>query len=125
MEILVSQIIMNGKISDMQYLKRNKNIALILGIVLLLFYIYNRIYPIHLDSLEQIVTGKILNIIIYFVIRFISAILCINIAKRLNSNQIFWGLFGFILPPISLIAIYFIKVKDKKTIENNNHEKKS
>lgn len=109
----------------MQHLKRNKNIALILGIVLLLFYIYNRIYPIHLDSLEQIVTGKILNIIIYFVIRFISAILCINIAKRLNRNQLFWGLFGFILPPISLIAIYFINVKDKKTIENNNHEKKS
>ena len=113
----------------MQHLKRNKNIALILGIVLLLSYMYNRVYPIQLESLEEIATGRILNIIIYFVIRLVSAVLCLNIAKGLNRNQIFWGLFGFILPPISLIAIYFIKVKEKinidnnNSIDNNNHEK--
>lgn len=103
----------------MDSLKRNKTIALILGLILFIFYVYNRISPIQLDSLEQITTGRILNILIYFVIRVISTFLCVSIANGLNRNQIFWGIFGFILPPISLIIIYFINVKEKKVDESN------
>lgn len=106
------------KTNRMDRLKRNKTIALILGLVLLIFYVYNRISPIQLDSLEQIITGRILNILIYLVIRVISAILIVSIAKGLNRNQIFWGIFGFLLPPISLIAIYFINAKEKSVEES-------
>ena len=103
----------------MENLKRNKTIALILGIALLIFYIYNRVKPIQLSTIQQIATGQIINILIYLVVRIISAVLCVNIAKRLNRNQTGWGIFGFILPPIALIIIALISVKE---ISNKEEE---
>jgi DNA integrity scanning protein DisA with diadenylate cyclase activity len=103
----------------MENLKRNKTIAMILGIALLIFYIYNRVKPIQLSTIQQIATGQIINILIYLVVRIISAVLCVNIAKRLNRNQTGWGIFGFILPPIALIIIALISVKE---ISNKEEE---
>ena len=100
-------------------LKRNKTIALILGLALLIFYIYTRINPIQLSTIQQIATGQIINFIVYFVVRIISAALCVNIAKGLNRNQTGWGIFGFILPPIALIIISLISIKK---ISNNEED---
>lgn len=96
----------------MENLKRNKTIALILGLALLIFYIYNRINPIQLSTIQQIATGQIINIIVYLVFRIISAVLCVNIAKGLNRNQTSWGIFGFIFPPIALIIISLMSIKE-------------
>ena len=96
----------------MENLKRNKTIALILGLVLLIFYIYNRINPIQLSTIQQVATGQIINFFVYLVVRIISATLCVNIAKGLNRNQTGWGIFGFIFPPIALIIIPLISLKE-------------
>lgn len=92
-----------------------------------LLYIYNRISPIYLDTIGQIATGQLLSFFIYLIIRIISAILCVNIAKGLNRNQTGWGIFGFFLPPIALIIISVINnkeiaVKDHNELETIIHE---
>jgi len=104
----------------MKILKRNKTIALIMGIALLTFYFYNRINPIQLSTIEQIASGQIINFFVYLVVRIISVFLCVNIAKGLNRNQTGWGIFGFILPPIALIIISLINAKEIKTIDNES-----
>lgn len=65
-------------------------------------------------TIEQIAQGKILNFFIYLIIRVISAVICVYIAKNLNRNQNFWGIFGFILPPISLIIIPLLHKNEVK-----------
>lgn len=103
----------------MDNIKRKKIIALILGLALLIFYIYNRIHPIFVSSIEQIMAGQIINFFVYVVIRIIAAILCVSIANSLHRSQIFWGIFGFILPPIALIAVYFVEIKVKIEINQS------
>lgn len=106
-------------VDSQKKLKINKMISLLLGTFLLVLYILNRFSPIQVDSVELVATGSILNIALYFVIRIISTTLCVNISNTLNRNQLFWGFFGFVLPPISLIIIYFINGKEKRIDENN------
>lgn len=89
----------------MKELEKNKTIALVLGSVLLGFYIFNFIHPIVVSSFQMILTGRIVGFIIYLVIRVISTILCISIAKELNRSTTGWGVLGFVLPPITLIII--------------------
>jgi hypothetical protein len=103
----------------MGVLKTLKKAALIAGICLLVFFIFNRIIPIYLKTDTQILRGEVANFIIYGIIRIISTILCLEIAERLNRNKIFWGIFGFILPPIALIIIAVISPKTQRiTVQN-------
>ncbi len=96
----------------MKNLKRNKAIALIMGLLLLLFYVYNQIYPIQLNTIEQIAIGQVINIFVFLVVRIISVVLCANIAKGLNRNVTGWGIFGFVLPPFALIIISLHRIKE-------------
>jgi hypothetical protein len=92
----------------MKTLTTLKRIALIMGICLLIFFVINRIIPIYLKTETGVLWGGIVNFIIYGVIRVISAILCLEISERIYRNKIFWGILGFILPPIGLIVIALI-----------------
>lgn len=91
----------------MDNLKTNKTIALVFGLALLIFFIYNRINPIIVSSGDDI----IVFFIFHFIIRILSGILCFNIAKDLNRDQLSWGMLGLLSPPISLIIMFFMSEK--------------
>ena len=49
--------------------------------------------------------------IIFFVIRIIITVYCIDKAKELNRSRIGWGIFAFFIPILALIWIQFMKPK--------------
>lgn len=80
--------------------------ALILGIFVLLFNIYNVIYWKTYTN-ETLGLVKILSLLIFI----ISIFTVLRSAKRQNRNVFLWLFFSFFLPPISLI---FIGITNKK-----------
>jgi len=90
--------------------------ALIIGAFTLTFFIANRIEPLKVNSIMWILQGKmIITIIYFFVVRFVSAYLSYYIAKNKNRNIWSWVIFGFLLPPIALIILVFIRNKNGTT----------
>lgn len=98
----------------MNSIKNIQNAAIIIGIVLVILFIVNRINPVKVDSIDQLLNGKIFNFFIYLAIRILSTILCINISKSLNRNIGLWGIFGFIWPPVALISLGAMSPKNNE-----------
>ena len=76
--------------------------ATALGVLLII--IFGFIYYLSYDK-----TFHIEDVIFYFVVslifKIISIIKVVNVAKRQNRNQTFWGIFAFIVPALALIII--------------------
>ena len=97
----------------MDDLQKIKTIALVIGAILLSFYIFNFLNPIFVGSVDMLLAGQLISFFIYISIRIASAILCDYIAKKLNRSDLGWAVFGFILPPVSLIIISQLGEKKK------------
>ncbi|MBI9056000.1 MAG: hypothetical protein JEY96_19420 [Bacteroidales bacterium] len=106
----------------MKDIKQKKDIALFLGILLIVIYIINLFYPIYISSLTALALGKITNFILILIIRIYSAFICVSIAKQLNRETLLWGVLGFIIPPIFLIVISQLKAKKESEKELNREE---
>lgn len=62
-------------------------------------------------------------ILVFVFIRFLIIFWILNIAKYLNRNQIFWGIFAFIFPSLSLIIIGQLKgIKTNSIISRNENQ---
>ena len=46
---------------------------------------------------------------LFFIVRIIITVFCVNKAGELNRSKVGWGIFGFFLPIIALIVILFMK----------------
>jgi len=95
----------------MEELKNKKIIAFMLGIILLALYFYIRAYPNIVSDVFEGINFQMKFFIAYSIVRIISSILCVNIAKLLNRNKALWGILGFVLPPVILIIVSFLKVR--------------
>jgi hypothetical protein len=80
-------------------------ISIIIGVLLVILFFINSFNPIKTDTLQQILEGQLFNFLIYLVVRILSSILCVNIAKDIKRNIIIWGILGFLIPPVALIII--------------------
>jgi hypothetical protein len=88
--------------------------AFMVGIISLLTYIFINPFKTNINDLFK---DTIILYSIILLIRIASTILCNKIAKISKRSQVWWSIFGFVSPVLSLTIIAFIKPKDKKIAE--------
>jgi tetratricopeptide (TPR) repeat protein len=93
-----------------------RKISFLFGLGMLVFFIYNRIYPINFDYYEL----DIVFFIFYSILVRITSVLISNqLSKSLNRNNTIWILLSLFFPMYPLLILPFLNSK-----EDENNEKK-
>ncbi len=98
---------------DPTYEKEKDNVSFGLGLMLLGIFFIPLLYIIAEDYAAVY--------IVLFLARILLSIYIIQIAGRLNRNQVGWGIFGFFFPAFALIIIGLLKKKMIKKVDLSNY----
>lgn len=89
--------------------KKLRRISFLFGFGMLVFFIYNRIYPINFDYYELDIAFFIFYSIL---VRITSAIISNQLSKSLNRNTTIWVLLSLFFPMYPLLILPFLNYKE-------------